>query len=134
MSELRDDHQPVGVGAHMTPLASWLLFLVCIAVGVTVYVVVAGGGRYRRIERQALGDERPLVRVAPILRVFGGVYDHEARGDFDRPLTFDHDPLTDDCEVCSGRRRRAFNRIADRPGSPRDADELMAAIREELES
>jgi len=117
--------------AALTPVESWMLFGACIAVGAWVYVAVVGGGRYRRMERQALGDERPLVRVAPTIRIFGGIYDHEARGDFD--WTFDHDPLTDDCEVCRGRRRRAFNRLADRPGSPRDADELMAAIREELE-
>jgi hypothetical protein len=117
----------------MSPALSWAAFLVCIAIGAVVYVVVAGGGRYRRMERDALwhaGWDDPK-RSAPSLRVYGGVYDLEARGDFD--WTFDHDPLTDDCKVCSGRRRRAFNRLADRPGSPRDADELMAALLEELD-
>lgn len=132
----------------MSPLASWLLFGACIAVGLTVYVVVAGGRRYRRaFESEGIRWERRngggIVHFPPgasaqevesFIRVFGGVYDHEAHGDFDHPLTFDHDPLTDDCEVCAGRRRRAFNQLADRPGVPRDADELMAALREELES
>jgi hypothetical protein len=127
----------------VTPLASWLLFGACVIVGATVYVVVAGGRRYRSLETEwhRIRWERrnggglvhfppgtSLQEVESFIRIFGGIYDHEAHRDFD------HDPLTHDCEVCAGLRRRAFNRLADRPGSPRDTDELMAAIREELES
>ena len=84
--------------AALSPVMSWLLFLACIAVGVTVYVVVAGGRRYRRMERQAATWRRG-IEVAPrvklpagidppspveptVIRILGGVYDHEARGDF----------------------------------------------------
>jgi len=50
--------------------------------------------------------------------------------------TFDHDPTIDHdrCETCNALLRRAFVRLADRIMGPRDADELMAAIREELDS
>jgi hypothetical protein len=116
----------------MSPALSWVLFGACIVVGLVVYVVVAGGRRYRRMEQQWCDETFTSTDVEDAhVRIFGGPYDHEARGDF--AWTFDHDPLTDGCEVCAGRRRRAFNRLADRPGTPRDADELMAAIREELE-
>jgi hypothetical protein len=127
----------------MTPAVSWFLFGACIVVGAVVYVVVVGGHRYRSLETEwhRIRWERrngggivlfppgtSLQEVESFIRIFGGIYDHETRRDFD------HDPLTHDCEVCAGLRRRAFNRLADRPGSPRDTDELMAAIREELES
>jgi hypothetical protein len=118
--------------AGMTPLASWALFLVCIVVGVVVYVVVVGGRRYRRMERDARifsirkaawAESLPLVRILP------SVYDHEARGDFD------HDPIRDHewCDGCAALLRRALNRISDRHMGPRTADDLVAAIREELE-
>ena len=38
--------------AALSPGLSWLLFLVCVAVGVAVYVVVAGGRRYRQMETE----------------------------------------------------------------------------------
>ena len=140
----------------MSPALSWARFLVCVAVGMAVYLVVAGGRRYRRMiempqrwapqcdhESQYVDGHWRCLRcgahgcVDPCdahVRVIGGIYDHEARGDFDGRWTFDHDPLTDhECEVCNARLRRAFNRLAGLRGSPRDADELMAAIREELE-
>ena len=46
----------------------------------------------------------------------------------------DHDPtLTHEtCPTCNALLRRAFVKLADRIMGPRDADELMAAIREEL--
>ena len=49
--------------------------------------------------------------------------------------TVDHNPTVDHdrCETCDALLRRAFNRLADRAFGPRDADELMTAIREELE-
>ena len=49
--------------------------------------------------------------------------------------TVDHDPTLDHghCETCNALLRRAFVRLADRIMGPRDADELMTAIREELE-
>lgn len=109
----------------MSPLASWLLFGGCVAVGLVVYVVVVGGRRYRQMERQMESWTFTEPEDAHV-RLIGGIYDAEAREDFD------HDPLTCFCEVCAGRRRRAFNRLADRPGTPRDADELIAAIREEF--
>jgi hypothetical protein len=64
-----------------------------------------------------------LVRVRP------SVYDHEARGDFD------HDPVRDHewCDGCATLLRHALNRIGDRHMGPRSADDLVAAIREELE-
>jgi hypothetical protein len=136
--------------AALTLVESWLLFGACIAVGVTVYVVVAGGRRYRAIDAEwhrirwerrngggliSFPPGTSLQEVESFVRVFGGIYDHEARGDFDRPWTFDHDPTVDfdRCEVCNALLRRAFNRLADRDLGPRDADTLMAAIREELE-
>lgn len=50
--------------------------------------------------------------------------------------TADHDPTIDHgrCETCNALLRRAFVRLADRVMGPRDADELMTAIREELDS
>ena len=47
-----------------------------------------------------------------------------------------HDPTVDHgrCETCNALLRRAFVRLADRIMGPRDADTLMAAIREELAS
>lgn len=81
----------------MSPALSWALFLLCVAVGVTVYVVVAGGRRYRRMEREALEpmspgflryDERPLLQdswtvgEAPWVRIVPTVYDWRANDDF----------------------------------------------------
>jgi len=47
-----------------------------------------------------------------------------------------HDPtlMHDVCDTCNALLRRAFVRLADRIMGPRDVDELMAAIREELTS
>ena len=127
--------------AALTPLASWAVFLVCVAVGVVVYVVVAGRRRWRdMVESVDFMNPRmaPVDRFRPELdapvRIFGGIYDHETRGDFRWSL--DHDPTIDHdrCEVCNARLRRAFNRLADYDLGPRDADMLMAAIRRELES
>jgi hypothetical protein len=118
----------------MTPLASWALFLACLAVGVLVYVVVAGGRRYQRMERDALEPMAPgFLRYdetwKPLgLRVWPGPYDWQARGDF-------HDPIRDHewCDGCAALLRGALNRIGDRHMGPRSADDLVAAIREELE-
>jgi hypothetical protein len=116
----------------MSPVQSWAVFVACIAVGLIVYVIVAGGRRYRQMERDAFtftqwsdgftGTPTQWVRVLP------SVYDHEARGDFD------HDPIRDHewCDGCNALLRRAFNRLADYDLGPRDADMLMAAIRKEL--
>jgi len=110
----------------VTPLESWVLFGACIAIGAWVYVAVAGGRRYRRIEASFHGYDWSAI-LQPV-RVYGGIYDHETRGDFD------HDPIRDHerCEGCNALLRRALNRLADRDLGPRDADRLMAAIREEL--
>ena len=119
----------------MTPLASWALFLVCVVVGVGVYVVVAGGRRYRRMMNEAL-TFTPWVEPFPDswspdwgkARILPSVYDWEAHGDF-------HDPIHDHewCDGCASLLRGALNRIGDRHGGPRSADDLVAAIREELE-
>jgi hypothetical protein len=119
----------------MTPLASWALFLVCVAIGVVVYVIVAGGRRYRRMEHDALTftqwvDSFPVSTSTSWVRVRPSVYDWQAHGDFD------HDPIRDHewCDGCAALLRGALNRIGDRHGGPRSADDLVAAIREELES
>jgi hypothetical protein len=119
----------------MTPLASWALFLVCVVVGVGVYLVVAGGRRYRRMERawvESLPPKHPRAeRPDPTLwvHVRPSVYDWQTHGDFD------HDPLRDHewCDGCATLLRGALNRIGDRHMGPRSADDLVAAIREELE-
>lgn len=118
----------------MSPLASWVLFGACILVGLVVYVVVAGGHRYRRMERDALTftqwvDSFPVSTSTSWVRVLPSVYDHEAHGDFD------HDPIRDHewCDGCNALLRRALNRISERHMGPRSADDLVAAIREELE-
>jgi hypothetical protein len=115
----------------MSPALSWAVFLICIAIGATVYIVVAGGHRYRRMEREALDHDWPtmLYPAGPPMRVIGGIYDHEARGDF-------HDPIRDHewCPDCNARLRRAFNDLADLDLGPRDVDALMARIREVLDS
>jgi len=68
----------------MSPALSWVLFLVCVAVGVTVYVVVAGGRRYRRMEQQWRDETCTFTEPADAhIRVIGGIYDHERRGDFE---------------------------------------------------
>jgi hypothetical protein len=114
----------------VTPVESWLLFGACIAVGAWVYVAVAGGRRYRRIEQQARGYDWPtMLYPEPPVRLYGGVYDWQAREDF-------HDPIRDHawCDDCNARLRRAFNRLGDLDLGPRDVDVLMAAIRRELDS
>jgi hypothetical protein len=90
----------------MTPVASWALFLVCVGIGAVVYIAIAGARRYRGIETEwhRIRWERRngggIVYFPPEaswqevqsfrdvfdshVRVRGGVYDHEARGDFDR--------------------------------------------------
>jgi hypothetical protein len=102
-----------------------MLFGACIAVGAWVYVAVAGGRRYRRIERDAFTFTLP----APWVHVRPGIYDWQAREDF-------HDPIRDHawCDDCNARLRRVFNRLGDLDLGPRDADVLMAAIRRELDS
>jgi len=49
--------------------------------------------------------------------------------------TATHDPtlMHEVCETCNALLRRAFTHIADRIMGPRDADELMAVIRETLD-
>lgn len=87
----------------MTPLLSWLLFGACIVVGFIVYAAVVVGGRadreWQRIrwERRngggvvhfapgtSLDEVRSFVDVFEShIRVHGGIYDWQARGDFDR--------------------------------------------------
>jgi hypothetical protein len=71
--------------AALSPLVSWLLFLVCVAIGALVYVVVAGGRRYRRMEQQWRDETFTSVEPEDAhIRIFGGPYDHERHGDFDR--------------------------------------------------
>ena len=123
--------------AALSPLLSWVVVGMVLFISVAVYAAVVAGGRADDWAEQFFADDRQRAKadsVIPIVRVFGGVYDHEARGDFD--WTLDHDPTIDHgrCEVCNALLRRALVRLADRPMSPRDADELMVAIREELES
>jgi hypothetical protein len=49
--------------------------------------------------------------------------------------TDDHDPTLEHetCETCNGLLRRAFAMLADRLMGPRDADELVRAIHEQLD-
>ncbi len=119
----------------LSPGLSWLLFGGWLLAVVLIVAFFMGASRVtdRVMGPWGVRDADPPTwtftePADPHIRIVGGPYDHEAHGDFD------HDPLTDGCEVCASRRRRAFNRLADRPGSPRDADELTAAIREELDS
>jgi hypothetical protein len=114
----------------LSPLLSWLLVLVVLFIAVVVYAAVVAGGRADEwAERMYFQPE-----ATPVIHIIGGIYDHEAHGDFNWSL--DHDPTVDfdRCEVCNALLRRAFNRLADRDLGPRDAATLMAAIREELES
>jgi len=70
--------------AALSPGLSWLLVLLCVAVGAAVYVVVAGGRRYRRVERQWRNETRTFTEPEDAhIRIFGGPYDHETRQDFD---------------------------------------------------
>ncbi len=106
----------------LSPGLSWLLFGGWLLAVVLIVAFFMGASR---VTDRVMGPWG--VRDAdPPSFTFTEPADHEAHGDFD------HDPLTDGCEACASRRRRAFNRLADRPGVPRDADELIAAIREEL--
>jgi hypothetical protein len=73
----------------MSPALSWALFLVCVAIGAAVYVVVAGGRRYRRILSDAdtlaqLGRDVEAMRYDPLLfiRVLPHVYDWSVADDF----------------------------------------------------
>lgn len=72
--------------AALSPVESWVLFGACVAFGVVVYLAIAVG-----LERRDawIGE---LMRSAnrtwtdpadPQLRIFGGIYDHEGRGDFE---------------------------------------------------
>jgi hypothetical protein len=116
----------------MSPALSWVLFGVCIVIGVVVYAVVAGGRRYRRMDAQMLEASRQATLQSArdsLVRVLPSVYDWQTHGDFD------HDPIRDHewCDGCATLLRGALNRIGDRHGGPRSADDLVAAIREELE-
>jgi len=107
----------------LSPVLSWFLVLVVLFSAVVVYAAVIAGGRADEwAERTWAIHDTPL-------RVYGGVYDYEARGDF-------HDPIRDHewCDDCNARLRQAFNRLADLDLGPRDADALMARIREVLDS
>jgi hypothetical protein len=115
----------------MSPVLSWVIFGVCVGIGALVYAALVAGGRADdRYERMWHAATDPVDRFPPVVRLYGGIYDHEARGDFD------HDPIRDHewCDGCAALLRRALNRIGDRHGGPRSADDLVAAIREELES
>jgi len=128
----------------LSPLVSWLVVLAVLFIAVVVYAAVVAGGRSdewaaRWNRRDGVIDfpsGTSLQEGGSFVRIFGGVYDHEARGDFDLPWGFDHDPVRDHdrCEICNALLRRAFDRLADLDLGPRDADELIAAIRAELES
>jgi hypothetical protein len=118
----------------VTPFESWVLFGACIAIGAWVYVAVVGGRRYRRIvdvlpHVDVRPEDAPPMGGLPPVRLYGGIYDWQAREDF-------HDPIRDHawCDDCNARLRRVFNRLGDLDLGPRDADALMAAIRRELES
>lgn len=69
--------------AALSPVESWVLFLACVAVGALVYVAIAG--RWSRRGRE--WDITPWMSVASTndyyIRVLGGVYDWQARGDFE---------------------------------------------------
>jgi hypothetical protein len=67
----------------LSPLASWLLFLICVGIGATVYIVVAGGHRYRRIWQEFDETRTSVYPEDAHIRIFGGPYDHETRGDFE---------------------------------------------------
>jgi len=113
--------------AALSPALSWLVVGVVAGFAVAVYLLASAW-----LDRQEY-DLPPMFTYTepanPRLRVFGGIYDAEARGDF-------HDPVRDHewCADCNARLRRAFNRLGDLDLGPRDADMLMAAIRRELES
>ena len=125
MPELRHDHLAVGAGgmmAALTPLTSWLLFggwLLAVALILLFFM-----GASRASDPWFDQDADPIV-----VRLYSGVYDASARGDFD------HDPIRDHewCDGCATLLRHALNRISDRHMGPRSADDLVAAIREELE-
>jgi hypothetical protein len=120
----------------LSPLLSWLVVLVVLFIAVVVFAAVVAGGRADEWAdglwhaRMAPVDRFRPELDAPVIHIFGGIYDHETHGDFD------HDPIRDHdrCEGCNALLRRAFNRLADYDLGPRDADTLMAAIRRELDS
>jgi hypothetical protein len=125
----------------LSPVLSWLVVLVVLFVALVVYAAVVMGGRaddeWQRIrwERRNGGGvisfppETSRQEVESFIQVFGGIYDHEARGDFHNPIR-DHEW----CDDCNARLRRAFNQVADLDLGPRDADALMASIQKALES
>ena len=134
----------------LSPLLSWFVVGMVLFITVVGYAALVAGGRAdewaEREWRARMGtiDVLPTVNVRPedappsadfpIVRIFGGIYDHEASGDFNWSL--DHDPTIDydRCEACNTALRRAFNQLADRDLGPRDADVLMAAIRRVLDA
>jgi hypothetical protein len=119
----------------MSPALSWVLVLGVLFIAIVVYAAIVAGGRADEWAdglwhaRMAPVDRFRPELDAPHIRVLPGVYDHEARGDF-------HDPIRDHewCDDCNARLRRAFNRLGDLDLGPRDADVLMARIREVLDS
>jgi hypothetical protein len=119
----------------MTPLVSWLVVGVVLLIAVVVYAAAVAGGRADEWnERTWEARMAPVDRFrpeldAPYVRVLPSVYDWQAHGDFE------HDPIRDHewCDGCATLLRHALNRIGDRHMGPRSADDLVAAIREELE-
>jgi len=115
----------------LSPVLSWFLVLVVLFVAVLVYAAVVAGGRADEMAERAWASRQATLQSAreAQVRIFGGIYDHEARGDLHNPIR-DHEW----CDDCNARLRRAFNQVADLDLGPRDADALMASIQKALES
>jgi hypothetical protein len=121
--------------AALSPLLSWAVIGVVLFISVGVYAAVVAGGRadewaertWQVRERESFDGVR-LIAPGTYVRIYGGVYDYEASGDF-------HDPVRDHewCDDCNARLRRAFNQLADHDLGPRDADDLMGTIRRTLD-
>jgi hypothetical protein len=107
----------------LSPGASWLLIGGWLLAVVLIVLFFMGASL---VSGAVMGMQ---ATEPPIVHLYGGIYDHEVRGDF-------HDPVRDHewCPDCNARLRRAFNDLADLDLGPRDADALMAAIHRELES
>ncbi len=124
----------------LSPGLSWLLFGGWFLAVVLIVAFFMGASRVtdRVMGPWGVRDADPpsftfAEPAEPLVRIIS-IYDHEARGDLDH-LDY-HDPTIDHdhCETCNALLRRALVKLADRLMGPRDADGLMAAIREELES
>lgn len=69
--------------AALSPALSWLAIGAVAGFAIAVYLLASGWVDDMERRRARPPVYPPVLHTAPLVRVLGGIYDHETRGDFD---------------------------------------------------